>query len=161
MRRNWNFPADWKGGKIGKILVYEIPGCQARLLRILLRLNQSLYWDGGMMRKPSTHKIITYAVLVACLVAAIYVFVIWGSGKIMDGTAPQMLTPIAVVMVADIAQYSGKSAVDHKNGVFDNPIVNAAVQGMGTDAATAAKTVADAIEESNPPNDQGKNNMAG
>ena len=98
------------------------------------------------MKKPTTHKIITYTVLIACLIAAVYVFYKWGQGIVVD--APQMLTPIAVIAVVDIAQYSGKSAIDHKNGVFDNPVVTAAVQGMSMgDTASAVSTVAQAIHE--------------
>ena len=98
------------------------------------------------MKKPTTHKIITYTVLIACLIAAVYVFVKWGQGVVMD--APQMLTPIATIAVVDIAQYAGKSGYDHKHGVFDNPIANAAITGMSMgDVGSAVTQVAQAVHE--------------
>lgn len=122
------------------------------------------------MRKPTTHKIITYGVLVLCVVAAVYVFYKWGQGVVMD--APQMLTPIATIAVVDIAQYAGKSGYDHKHGVFDNPITTAAISGMGMgDVGSAVSQVVQAVHDQHEAEesqsdasnaDQGQNsNMAG
>lgn len=124
------------------------------------------------MKKLTTHKIITYGVLILCIVAAAYVFYKWGQGTIMDGTAPQMLTPIAIVLVVDIAQYAGKSGFDHAHGVFDNPIVTAAISGMSMgDVGSAVSQVVQAVHDQReaeeaqsdaPSADQGQNsNMAG
>lgn len=124
------------------------------------------------MRKPTTHKIITYGVLILCVVAAVYVFYKWGQGVVMD--APQMLTPIATIAVVDIAQYAGKSGYDHKHGIFDSPITTAAISGMSMgDVGSAVSQVAQAIHEQHeaeaqeaqptaPSDGQGQNiNMAG
>lgn len=125
------------------------------------------------MKKLSTHKIITYGVLALCVVAAVYVFWKWGQGVVMD--APQMLTPIASIAVVDIAQYAGKSGYDHKHGIFDNNIANAAISGMSMgDVGSAFTQVAQAVhdqreqeqaeaEANAAPEDQAghENNMAG
>mgnify|MGYP000868625476 CR=1 FL=1 len=98
------------------------------------------------VKKPTTHKVITYSVLIACLIAAVYVFIKWGQGVVID--APQMLTPIATIAVVDIAQYAGKSGYDHKHGVFDNPIANAAITGMSIgDVGSAVTQVAQAVHD--------------
>jgi hypothetical protein len=124
------------------------------------------------MRKPTTHKIITYGVLILCVAAAVYVFWKWGKGTVMD--APQMLTPIATIAVVDIAQYAGKSGYDHKHGIFDNPITTAAISGMSMgDVGSAITQVAQAVHDQReaeaqeappvaPVDGQGQNsNMAG
>lgn len=79
------------------------------------------------MKKRTTHKIITNAVHVACLAAAVYIFAIWRDGIVTD--AAQMLQYVAWVEIVNLSQYSAKSAYDHHCGIFD---------GAGTQAATQA-----------------------
>ena len=97
------------------------------------------------------------------MVASIYVFYKWGQGIVMD--APQMLTPIASVAVVDIAQYAGKSGYDHKHGIFDNNIAQAAISGMSMgDVGSAVTQIAQAVKDQTTQegvSENTNNNMAG
>ena len=83
----------------------------------------------------TTHKIITNAVHIACLTAAVYIFIVWREGVVSGGyttEAPQMLRYIAWVEITNLTQYAAKSGYDHHLGIFDGA-AQAAVQGMDTD----------------------------
>lgn len=108
-------------------------------------------------KKRTTHKIITNAVHIACLAAAVYIFAVWPQGAVTD--APQMLQYVAWVEITNLAQYSAKSGYDHKHGVFDNTVVQAAVQGMQMGDLSQAGQVEQAIKDDTPTDDN--NNMAG
>ena len=118
------------------------------------------------MKKRTTHKIITNAVHIACLVAAAYIFDTWRAeaGIIMD--APQMLQYVAWVEIVNLSQYSAKSAYDHKHGIFDGTGTQAASQAMQSNDLSQAGAVEQAMkaeqsdDASAPPTDI-NNNMAG
>ena len=122
-------------------------------------------------KKRTTHKIVTNVTHIACGLISLFILFVWAFGnKYLDVTvmdAPQMLQYVAWVEIINLAQYSAKSSFDHKHGIFDNPVVQAAVSGMaGGDIAFGAKQVVDAITQTDgqPPDDNGgtnNNNMAG
>lgn len=111
------------------------------------------------MKKRTTHKIITNAVHLVSLAAAVYIFAVWQAGAVTD--APQMLQYVAWVEITNLAQYSAKSGYEHKHGIFDNPVAQAAIQGMQTgDLSQAAQVTASTVQDS-PPDQGANNNMAG
>lgn len=110
------------------------------------------------MRKRTTHKLITNAVHLACLAAAVYIFAVWRTGTVTD--APQMLQYVAWVEIVNLSQYAAKSGYDHHCGVFDNPMIQAAVQGMQTGDLSQAAQVISAAQDSQT-DSGGNNNMAG
>jgi hypothetical protein len=98
-----------------------------------------------MKKKRTTHKIITNAVHIASLIAAVYILYIWQFGTVSD--APQMLQYVAWVEITNLAQYSTKSAYDHKHGIFDNPVAKAAIQGMQMNDLTQVSDVVNAVSQ--------------
>ena len=112
------------------------------------------------MKKPTTHKIITGLVHISCFAAAVYIFAVWQRGTVTD--AAQMLQYVAWVEITNLAQYSGKSAYDHKHGIFDNPIAQAAVQAMqSNDMTYGPGQITQAVQQAEPPTDGDNNNIAG
>lgn len=88
------------------------------------------------MKKITTHKLLTYAIHILCIVAAICLFkleheAITNNAYTTD--IPQLFRYIAWIEITNMSQYAAKSGYDHKLGVFDSAGGKAAIQGMEAD----------------------------
>lgn len=92
----------------------------------------------------STHKCLSVFVLIGDVIFAIVVMIGW---FLKLDNAVGMMNCAAMIAIVDISQYAGKSAVEHKWGIFSNPIVTSTLNGLASsDPTSGVAQVANAIQ---------------
>lgn len=103
-------------------------------------------------KTTTTHKCATVFIYIGAVAFIIVALVGWFQGK---ENAVGMMNCAAMVIIANSAQYAGKSAYEHKLGIFSNPIVTSTLNGLASnDPTSGVAQVANAIQMQNQYNNQ-------